>query len=74
MFRAPFDSFHAADRPAYVDQLLSEDSLRRTGYFDPQKVRPGAQVKPVAQQEQQQGGGGQGRPPQPPGQPKAAQG
>jgi asparagine synthase (glutamine-hydrolysing) len=38
MFRAPFDSFHSAGRPAYVDQLLSEESLRKTGYFDPQAV------------------------------------
>ena len=36
-----------------------------------QKVRPGAQVKPVAQQDQQQGGGGQGQQPQ---QPAAQQG
>ncbi|MCC6418502.1 MAG: asparagine synthase (glutamine-hydrolyzing) [Gemmataceae bacterium] len=36
MFRAPFDSFFTAggNVPAFVDQLLSEDSLRRTGYFD----------------------------------------
>jgi asparagine synthase (glutamine-hydrolysing) len=38
MFRAPFDSFHSAGRPAYVNQLLSEESLRKTGYFDPQAV------------------------------------
>jgi asparagine synthase (glutamine-hydrolysing) len=38
MFRAPFDGFHADNRPAYVDQLLSEESLRRTGYFDSQAV------------------------------------
>ena len=24
--------------PAYVDQLLSSESLRKTGYFDPQAV------------------------------------
>jgi asparagine synthase (glutamine-hydrolysing) len=37
MFRAPFDSFFGAagaDVPPFVDQLLSEESLRRTGYFD----------------------------------------
>jgi len=39
MFRAPFDSFHGDNAPAYVDQLLSEDSLRKTGYFDPVSVR-----------------------------------
>src|SRR5262249_41757870 len=38
MFRAPFDSFHAQQLPAFVDQLLSEESLRRTDYFDPQAV------------------------------------
>jgi asparagine synthase (glutamine-hydrolysing) len=39
MFRAPFDSFHAGDPPAYVEQLLSEESLRRAGYFEPGAVR-----------------------------------
>jgi asparagine synthase (glutamine-hydrolysing) len=39
MFRAPFDSFHGACQPAFVGQLLSEESLRRTGYFDPMAVR-----------------------------------
>jgi asparagine synthase (glutamine-hydrolysing) len=37
MFRAPFDSFFDEDPtqvPAFVDQLLSEESLRKTGYFD----------------------------------------
>jgi asparagine synthase (glutamine-hydrolysing) len=34
MFRAPFDSFHMDRVPAFVEQLLSEESLRRTGYFD----------------------------------------
>jgi asparagine synthase (glutamine-hydrolysing) len=34
MFRAPMDSFHLEDAPAFVDQLLSRDSLNRTGYFD----------------------------------------
>jgi len=40
MFRAPFDSFHGAEgtMPAFVEQLLSEESLRRTGYFDAQAV------------------------------------
>jgi asparagine synthase (glutamine-hydrolysing) len=38
MFRAPFDSFHSDQRPAYVDQLLSEECLRKTGYFDAQAV------------------------------------
>jgi asparagine synthase (glutamine-hydrolysing) len=39
MFLAPFDSFHAAAAPAFVDQLLSEESLRRTGYFEPAAVQ-----------------------------------
>jgi asparagine synthase (glutamine-hydrolysing) len=38
MFRAPFDSFHLDQAPAFVNQLLSEESLRRTGYFDPTAV------------------------------------
>jgi asparagine synthase (glutamine-hydrolysing) len=38
IFRAPFDVFHAEHLPPFVDQLLSEDSLRRTGWFDPQAV------------------------------------
>ncbi|MFO0876199.1 MAG: asparagine synthase (glutamine-hydrolyzing) [Gemmataceae bacterium] len=38
MFRAPFDSFHLDVAPPFVDQLLSEESLQRTGYFDAQAV------------------------------------
>jgi asparagine synthase (glutamine-hydrolysing) len=38
MFRAPFDSFHAEHAPPFVDQLLSEESLRKTGYFEPAAV------------------------------------
>jgi asparagine synthase (glutamine-hydrolysing) len=40
MFRAPLDGFHGAEdcQPGFVDQLLSEESLRKTGYFDPQAV------------------------------------
>ena len=38
MFRAPFDSFHLDQAPPFVDQLLSEESLRKTGYFDPEAV------------------------------------
>ena len=36
MFRAPLDSFHLTDpdRPAWIDQVLSPESLRKTGYFD----------------------------------------
>ena len=39
MFRAPLDSFHADRLPPFVDELLSEASLRKTGYFDPVAVR-----------------------------------
>ena len=38
MFRAPFDSFHVDEAPAFVGQLLSPESLRRTGYFDAEAV------------------------------------
>ena len=34
IFRAPLDTFHIEPEPAFVSQLLSEESLRRTGYFD----------------------------------------
>jgi asparagine synthase (glutamine-hydrolysing) len=34
MFRAPLDSFFRHQVPPFVDQLLSEASLRRSGYFD----------------------------------------
>ncbi len=39
IFRAPLDSFHMDPEPPYVAQLLSEESLRRTGYFDAAAVR-----------------------------------
>jgi asparagine synthase (glutamine-hydrolysing) len=39
MFRAPFDSFHLEKMPPFVDQLLSEESLLKSGYFDPQAVQ-----------------------------------
>ena len=38
IFRAPLDSFHMDPEPPFVAQLLSEESLRRTGYFDPKEV------------------------------------
>jgi asparagine synthase (glutamine-hydrolysing) len=38
IFRAPLDSFHI-ESAKFVDQLLSEESLRRTGYFDVPAVR-----------------------------------
>jgi asparagine synthase (glutamine-hydrolysing) len=39
MFRAPLDSFNLANTPPFVDQLLSAESLDRTGYFDRAAVR-----------------------------------
>jgi asparagine synthase (glutamine-hydrolysing) len=38
MFRAPFDSFHLEHGLKYVGELLSPESLRRTGYFQPEAV------------------------------------
>ncbi len=39
MFRAPFAESFIDNAPPYVAQLLSEESLRKTGYFDVAKVR-----------------------------------
>jgi len=39
MFRAPLDSIHLEVAPPFVDQLLSPDSLRRTGYFNVEAVQ-----------------------------------
>ena len=39
IFRAPLDSFHMDPEPPFVAQLLSDESLRRTGYFDVAAVR-----------------------------------
>ncbi|CAN5875795.1 asparagine synthase (glutamine-hydrolyzing) [soil metagenome] len=39
MFRATFSgTFLGPHRPSWVDQLLSSDSLRKTGFFDPETV------------------------------------
>lgn len=38
IFRAPLDSFHMNPEPPFVAQLLSDESLRRTGYFDIHEV------------------------------------
>lgn len=38
IFRAPLDSFHLEPEPAFVGQLLSTESLKRTGYFEPETV------------------------------------
>ncbi len=39
MFRAPFAETFLGTAPAYVGQLLSEESLKKTGYFDVEAVR-----------------------------------
>lgn len=39
IFRAPLDSFHIDPEPDFIKQLLSEESLKRTGYFDMQAVQ-----------------------------------
>jgi asparagine synthase (glutamine-hydrolysing) len=38
MFRAPLDGFHTTALPTFVDQLLSPESLQKTGYFDPAAI------------------------------------
>jgi len=38
MFRAPLDGFHTMTFPTFVDQLLSPESLKKAGYFDPAGV------------------------------------
>lgn len=50
IFRAPLDSFHIDPEPPFVAQLLSDASLRRTGYFDipsVQRWRRGFRQMPV---------------------------
>ena len=40
MFRSKFShTFFGPGHPRWVDQLISADSLRQTGYFDPEMVR-----------------------------------
>jgi asparagine synthase (glutamine-hydrolysing) len=39
MFRAPLDSFFDHQVPRFVEQLLSDESLKKTGYFDIEAVR-----------------------------------
>src|SRR5271157_2496762 len=46
MFRAPFESLYEEPVPAFVEQLLGEESLRRTGYFDVESVGSWRQAFP----------------------------
>ena len=39
MFRAPLDSFFTRPVPPFVEQLLSDESLRKTGWFNVANVR-----------------------------------
>lgn len=39
LLHSPLEAFHQATPPRFVEQLLNEDSLRITGYFDPGGVR-----------------------------------
>ncbi len=39
LLHAPLDALHRAERPAWAEQLLSEETLRKTPYFDAQSVR-----------------------------------
>jgi asparagine synthase (glutamine-hydrolysing) len=39
IFRAPLDSFHMDPEPPYVADLMTAESLQRTGYFDPAEVQ-----------------------------------
>lgn len=39
MFRAPLDGFFLQQRLPYVDELLSDASIKKAGYFDPEAVR-----------------------------------
>ncbi len=38
MYMAPFDPFHFESAPAYVHQLMGEEALKKTGYFDVEQV------------------------------------
>jgi asparagine synthase (glutamine-hydrolysing) len=59
IFRGPLEIFHAPGRPAYIDQLLSAESIRQTGYFDARAVaewrqalwqlRPGSHARTSAE-------------------------
>lgn len=46
MFRAPFESLYSPPVPTFVQHLLSEESLRKTGYFDAESVAQWRRVFP----------------------------
>jgi asparagine synthase (glutamine-hydrolysing) len=50
IFRAPFNSFGLDSSPGWVDELLSADSLHRTGYFDAAAVQHWRQAFPQMRQ------------------------
>jgi asparagine synthase (glutamine-hydrolysing) len=39
LIHAPLYNFHHAPTPLWMDQLLSDESLAKTGYFKPEAVR-----------------------------------
>jgi len=39
LLHSPLEAFHHAPVPDFVEQLLSDESLRAAGYFDPEAVR-----------------------------------
>lgn len=45
-FVAPFDSLYETGAQPWTEQLLSEESLRRAGYFDPEAVKHWRQQYP----------------------------
>jgi asparagine synthase (glutamine-hydrolysing) len=59
MFRAPLDGFHTMAFPSFADQLLSPESLKKAGYFDPagvdlwrkrfQTMRPGSNQRTMVE-------------------------
>ncbi|MHB8954402.1 MAG: asparagine synthase (glutamine-hydrolyzing) [Pirellulaceae bacterium] len=46
LLHSPLEAFHQATPPPFVEQLLSDESLRATGYFDPAGVRRARQRLP----------------------------
>jgi asparagine synthase (glutamine-hydrolysing) len=39
LLHAPLDAFHRAEWPSWAEELLSDESIKRAGYFDVQSVR-----------------------------------